>query len=229
MHSTRRCRNGSAPIAQRLDRHARHRLQTRTRLVEAGRRLIGARGFDGVAVASITDAADVGVGSFYNCFRSKRDFLDVIIAEVTGLLDEVLARATAGLSDPAERVAACVRHVVRLAENDPTWAWFVLRACDAVPPVTARVMAPIERHVRAGIASGRFAVEDATVAMNAVGGAMLHVMRGTLLGDVGPHSGRIAAEYVLRLLGIAPVAAHVLSARRLALDNGVVRADAAAR
>ncbi len=222
MHSTRRSRNG-------LDRHARHRLQTRARLVEAGRRLIGNGGFDGVAVASITEEADVGVGSFYTCFRSKRDFLDVIIAEVTGLLDEVLTRATAHLTDPAERVAACTRQVVRLAGSDPTWAWFMLRATDAVPRVAASVMAPIERHVRAGVASGRFTVEDVTVAMNAVGGALLYVMRGTLLGDVGPQGDRITAEYVLRLLGVAPEAAHVLAARRLPVDRGAARADAVAR
>jgi AcrR family transcriptional regulator len=203
-------------------------LQTRARLVEAGRRLIGDRGFDGVAVASITDEADVGVGSFYNYFRSKRDLLDVITAEVTGLLDEVLARSTARLRHPAERVAACVRHVVRLAGSDPTWAWFVLRASDAEPRLAASVTAPIERHVRAGIASRCFTVEDVTVAMNAVGGALLYVMRGTLLGEVGPDGDRITAEYVLRLLGVSPVTARVLAARRLASDGGAVAPSGAA-
>jgi AcrR family transcriptional regulator len=190
-------------------------MQTRARLVDAGRRLIGARGLDGVAIATIAEEADVAVGSFYNYFGSKQDLLDVIIAEVAALLDEVLERLTSPMSDPAERVAACVRSVVHLAGEDPTWAWFVLRASDAVPRLAASVTVPIERHVRAGIAIGRFEVEDPTLALNAVGGAMLQVMRATLLGELGPWADRLAAEHVLRLLGVAPAAAHVVASRRL--------------
>ncbi len=193
-------------------------METRARLVDAGRRLIGTRGLDGVAVAAITDEADVGVGSFYNYFRSKRDLLDALIVEVAGLLDGVLTRATARLTDPAERVAACVRHVVHLTRRDPTWAWFVLRASDADSRLAASVTAPIQRHVLAGIASGRFTVDDVAVVMTAIGGAVLYVMRATLLGEIGPHGDRITAEYVLRLLGVAPAAAHVLAARRSALE-----------
>jgi AcrR family transcriptional regulator len=196
-------------------------MQTRARLVAAGQRLIGARGMEGVAVATIADEADVGVGSFYNYFESKQDFLDVIIAEVAALLGKVLERLTSAMSDPAERVAACIRHVVYLAGEDPTWAWFVLRASDAVPRLTASVTAPIERHVLAGIASGRFKAEDPTVAVNAVGGAMLSVMRARLLGRVGPHADRIAAEQVLRLLGLTPAAAAVVACHRLPSVLGI--------
>lgn len=218
MSSPRTSRRPGAPVAARPDRHARHRMETRARLVDAGRRLIGTRGLDGVAVAAITDEADVGVGSFYNYFRSKRDLLDVLMFEVAGLLNEVLRRSTARLTDPAERVAACVRHVVHLAARDPTWAWFVLRASDAEPRLVASVTAPIQRHVLAGIVGGRFIVDDVPVVMTAIGGALLYVMRATLLGEIGPHGDRITAEYVLRLLGVAPDAARVLAARRVTLE-----------
>jgi AcrR family transcriptional regulator len=196
-----------------LGRHARRRLRTRERLVDAGRRLMASRGPDAVPVAAITDEADVGVGSFYNYFHSKQELLDVVVAETTGLLGAVLERATRALPDPAERVATCVRRIVRLAGDDPTWAWFVLRASDALPRLAASVTAPIERHVRAGLATGRFTVEDPNVAVHAIGGALLHVMRARLLDRVGPHADRIAAEHVLRLLGLPASAAREVASR----------------
>lgn len=195
-------------------RRARQRMRTRARLLDAGRRLIAARGLDAVPIAAITDEADVGVGSFYNYFASKQDLLDVVIAEVAGLLGEMTRQLTGAMDDPAERVAACVRYVVHLAGEDPTWAWFVLRASDAVPRLATGVTAAIEPHLRAGIASGRFTVDDPAVALNVVGGAMLHVMRARLLGRVGPDAARVAAEHVLLMLGIAPAAARAVARRR---------------
>ncbi|MCC6766267.1 MAG: TetR/AcrR family transcriptional regulator [Deltaproteobacteria bacterium] len=191
-------------------RRLRQRNQTRARLVAAGRRVIAAHGLEGAAVSAITDDADVGVGSFYNYFTSKRELLNVIVAEAAALLGEVLNGRTGAMADPAARVAVAVRHVVHLAGTDPTWAWFVLRATDAVPRLAASVTAPIEPHVRAGMASGRFTVDDPELAVNAVGGMMLHVMRARLLGRVGPQADRIAAEHVLRTLGLAPAAARAV-------------------
>lgn len=212
---------GSSAADQGLDRHARHRQATRARLMAAGRRLIGAQGFASVAVASITEEADVGVGSFYNYFRSKAELLDVVIAEVAALLGEVLEGLTAGRSDPAERVAVCVRYVVRLTRHDPTWAWFVLRASDAVPRVVTSVVAPIEPHVRAGMGAGRFVVEDPAMAVEAVGGLLLHAMRATLLRGGEPYDGdRVAAEQVLRVLGLDRESAHAIATSALAEHAG---------
>ena len=169
--------------------------------------MIAARGLDGAAVADITDDADVGVGSFYNYFTSKRELLHVIVAEVAALLAAELHRRTSGLRDPATRVAVAVREVVHLAGDDPTWAWFVLRATDAVPRLAACVTAPIEPHVHAGIASGRFVVDDPELALDAIGGMVLHVMRARLLDRVAEDADRVAAEHVLRTLGLTPAAA----------------------
>ena len=198
-------------------RNARRRLMTRARLVAAGRRLIGAHGFDAVAVANITEEADVGVGSFYNYFRSKAELLEVVIAEVVALLDAVLERLTVDATDPAERVAVCVRYVMHLTRHDPTLALFVLRASDVSPRLATGVTAPIEPHVRAGIGTGRFSVENRAIAMEAIGGLLLHAMRSTLTGRNGSHDAdRIVAEQVLRLLGLDREAAHAVGSRPFA-------------
>ena len=50
-------------------RGARRRRETRARLLDAALKLMADRGMDGVAINEITEAADVGFGSFYNHFE----------------------------------------------------------------------------------------------------------------------------------------------------------------
>jgi AcrR family transcriptional regulator len=190
-------------------------MRTRARLVAVGRHLIGTRGLEGTAVADIAQEADVGVGSFYNYFRSKDELLAAVAAETSAALGDVLDRLTAGMADPAEIVAACVRHVVRMVDRDPTWARFVVRASDGVAELIWRFAAPIERHVLAGIERGRFMSDDQVVATNAVGGALLQVMRAKLRGGVARDADRILAEQLLRLLGIERELARAIAARPL--------------
>jgi AcrR family transcriptional regulator len=207
-------------MTARHDRNTRHRRETRARLLAAGRRLIGAFGFEGVAVAQIAEEADVAVGSFYNYFLSKEDLLESVSAASAATLTDTLDALTADMADPAERVAAVARHMVRLAESDPEWTWFMVRASETFPNLLEDVSAPIARHVLAGVAAGRFATDDPTVAVTAVGGALLRVMRAILVGTVGPHADRIVAEQILRLLGLDSPAARATVARARSYPRG---------
>src|SRR5258708_39986734 len=63
-----------SPVAvpeEREPRGARRKRETRARLLDAALKLMAERGMEGVAVNEITEAADVGFGSFYNHFESK--------------------------------------------------------------------------------------------------------------------------------------------------------------
>jgi Transcriptional regulator len=63
---------GPAQTAEgRQPRGARRKRETRARLLDAALRLMAERGMDSVAINDITEAADVGFGSFYNHFGSK--------------------------------------------------------------------------------------------------------------------------------------------------------------
>ena len=59
-------------------RAARQRMWTRERLIEAARRVIARQGIDATTIADITSAADVGIGSFYNHFKSKEDLVGTL-------------------------------------------------------------------------------------------------------------------------------------------------------
>jgi AcrR family transcriptional regulator len=58
-----------------VGRRDRKRQETRDRIAEAARTLFGERGFDGVTVAEIAEAADVSEQTVYNHFPTKEDLV----------------------------------------------------------------------------------------------------------------------------------------------------------
>ena len=67
---------------------ARYRvgIETRTRILDAVRHLLGDVGFDGTTLKAITDRARVGAGSFYNQFSTKEEaVLEVIRDAISGV------------------------------------------------------------------------------------------------------------------------------------------------
>src|SRR5262245_23084065 len=102
----------AAPAEMREARGARRRRETRRRLLNAALKLMAERGVDGVAVNEITEEADVGFGSFYNHFSSKEAIHDALTQEVFEEFALALDRALAGVTDPAEVIAASTRHVI---------------------------------------------------------------------------------------------------------------------
>lgn len=62
-------------LGARPGRRERHRAETRERLFRAALRLFADRGLTATTVEDITDAADVGKGTFFNYFPSKEHVL----------------------------------------------------------------------------------------------------------------------------------------------------------
>jgi AcrR family transcriptional regulator len=54
-----------------------------------------------VPILEITQAADVGLGSFYNHFDSKEELFRAAVDDALGLFAAVLDELTANLDDPA--------------------------------------------------------------------------------------------------------------------------------
>jgi AcrR family transcriptional regulator len=103
--------NVSRPPIGRRERRA---TQTRVKLFRCALRLIAQRGLSNVTVEDITDAADVGKGTFFNYFESKEHVLGVM-AEIQ--LGKV--REAAALAGPANRKIRSVlnRMILSLTEE----------------------------------------------------------------------------------------------------------------
>jgi AcrR family transcriptional regulator len=84
--------------APRAGRRERHRLETRDRLYRAALALFAERGFLETTVEDITEAADVGKGTFFNYFPTKEHILAEFGGQRTAAVERALqkARATKG-------------------------------------------------------------------------------------------------------------------------------------
>jgi AcrR family transcriptional regulator len=193
----------------------RRKVRTRAALLAAARRLFAARGVDATTVAEIAEEADIAVGSFYNYFPTKDELLAALLeTSLTGQRRELESRQ-AQISDPAEMISIAHRHLVGLAQSDPDLAWLMIRL--EIPQRIARrvLWHSASSDLAAGIATGRFGVENPDLALVASGGALLAVIHSILEGDSGTEVASAHVEGVLRSLGIAADEAAEIARRPL--------------
>jgi AcrR family transcriptional regulator len=80
---------------------------TRARLVDAGRRLFAAQGYNPTTVAQVADAAGAHPGSLYHAFPAKQNLLVAVLEDCLAQLDaRVVGPAWGETEDPIERVFA---------------------------------------------------------------------------------------------------------------------------
>ena len=77
-------------------RRERRRVETQERIFAAAIQLLSERDFDTVTVEMITEAADVGKGTFFNYFSNKEAVVGFFFEKQLRLLQETLAAASAG-------------------------------------------------------------------------------------------------------------------------------------
>ncbi|WP_432206404.1 TetR/AcrR family transcriptional regulator [Mycobacterium paraffinicum] len=203
--------------ANRLERRKR---RTRAALVKAAQRLI-AEGKVNVPVLEITQAADVGMGSFYNHFDSKEQLFEAAVADVLDAYGAMLDRLTESIEDPAEIFATSFRLTGRLFRRRPQESRILL-ANGLQLLSSERGLAPRAlRDIQAGVAAGRFDVEDPELALAMAGGALLGL--GNLLRDNPDRDDAGAAdlvtENVLRLFGLSADEARAICQRPLPEDG----------
>ena len=216
--------------ATREGRGTRRRRETHARLLEAALKLMADRGMDAVAVNDITEAADVGFGSFYNHFPSKEAIHAELVDLVFGEFADALDRALSDVGDPAEVIAASVRHTLNRARNDRTWARFLLREGFSAGMLTRGLGVRLLRDIRSGIDAGRFACDDELIALLAIagttlaaiatevqydGGAALEPVMRRRVGLPSPELPARVAAAVLRFLGVPAAEARRIARRPL--------------
>ncbi|ORV61750.1 TetR/AcrR family transcriptional regulator [Mycobacterium europaeum] len=207
-------------MAEPPNRLERRKWRTRAALVKAAQRLI-AEGKVNVPVLEITQAADVGMGSFYNHFDSKEQLFEAAVADVLDAYGSMLDRLTASIEDPAETFATSFRLTGRLFRRRPQESRILL-ANGLELLSSQRGLAPRAlRDIRAGVAAGRFDVEDPELALAMAGGALLGL--GALLRDDPDRDDARAAdlvtENVLRLFGLSAADARAICRRPLPDDG----------
>ncbi len=192
----------AAPDKARPNRMSRQRQKTHDRLVNAALTVMAQKGIDATTINDITEAADVGFGSFYNHFSSKEEILAVAIKEMFETIGTQIDATIEAIADPLEALAVAIRLLIGVALQQPQWAKFIVRT-SAVPGYKEIGLVPrLSRDIRAAEDTGRLSITDSKTASFAVTGAIVFMVNALLDGDL-PTSGapeRIAAM-VLRILG----------------------------
>jgi AcrR family transcriptional regulator len=210
----------------RLERRKR---RTRAALIKAAQRLI-AEGKVNVPVLEITQAADVGMGSFYNHFSSKEQLFDAAVAEVLDAHGALLDELTSSIDDPAETFACSYRLTGRLFRRRPQESQILL-ATGMTLLASERGLAPRAlRDIVEANRAGRFHVDDPELALAMAGGALLGL--GNLLRNQPDRDDAEAAdtvtEDVLRLFGLPADEAREICRRPLPDLEGFGHPDSAA-
>ncbi|MBV8284968.1 MAG: TetR/AcrR family transcriptional regulator [Candidatus Eremiobacteraeota bacterium] len=169
----------AAVALEREPRGTRRKRETRAKLLSAALRLMAERGAEGVTVSEITEAADVGFGSFYNHFESKdaiyRALVDTVFDEFADWLDAVLK----DVNDPAEVVSASVRHTILRAKREPVWGLFLIREGFSPDAIDRGLGQRLIRDIKKGLAAERFADGDVFMYFVAVSGTVLASIAAT--------------------------------------------------
>jgi AcrR family transcriptional regulator len=214
---------GEAP--NRLDRR---KARTRAALIRAAQSFLAA-GKPEVAILEITQAADVGLGSFYNHFDSKDELFRAAVDDALGLFAAVL-ELTAGLDDPAHVFAQGFRLTGRLHRAQPELSRVLLNSGPAVLGSDTGLVSRARRDIEAATRAGRFTARDPDLALAITAGAQLCL--GQLLHEQpdrdDARDADQVAEDLLRMFGVPAGEAHEICQRPLPDPGDLPRRGTAA-
>jgi AcrR family transcriptional regulator len=219
----------SEPQSDPVNRLERRKQRTRAALIQAAQAFLAA-GKSNVPVLEITQAADVGMGSFYNHFDSKEELFEAAVADVLDNHGALLDQLTAGMDDPAEKFACSFRLTGRLFRRRPQESRVML--ANGLSLISSeRGLAPRAlRDITEAVEAGRFHVDDPRRSLAVAGGALMGI--GQLLQDDPTRDDAFTAdqvtEDVLRLFGLSAEEAHEICQRPLPDIEGLTLPDSAA-
>jgi len=204
------------PTTAEVNRLDRRKARTRAALIRAAQTLI-AQGRTNVPILEITQAADVGMGSFYNHFDSKESLFEAAFESVMDAYGQLLDQVTASIEDPAEVFASSFRLTGRLHRREPELSRVLLHNLLRMLSADDGLAPRVRRDITAAAAAGRFDVADIDIAVTVAAGAFLAL--GQLLHDQPDRDAEQTTdqmtEDLLRMFGVPRRQAHRICTRPL--------------
>ena len=136
-------RSGST-VPSRANRRERRRVETRERLYRAALELFGERGFLETTVEDITEAADVGKGTFFNYFPTKEHILAAYGGERIAAVERALEEARTTKGSVLDVLGRLAGDSAGQSHENPA----VLRAIYAAHASCAPVRAELQKRMR---------------------------------------------------------------------------------
>jgi AcrR family transcriptional regulator len=183
----------------------RRKARTRAALIKAAQSFIAA-GRLNAPILEITQAADVGMGSFYNHFETKQDLFTAAVEDVLDQHGALLDRLTEGIDDPAVVFAQSFRLTGRLHRREPELSKVLLQNGLQLISAETGLGPRARRDIEVAAREGRFKVTDVDLALSIAAGSALAL--GQLLHEQPERDDAASADSVtealLRSFGLTP-------------------------
>jgi AcrR family transcriptional regulator len=167
---------------------------SRDKILEVSEALFAQRGFAGVGLRQVADAAGLGKSSLFHHFTSKGQLYYEVLGRVLGRIQERLDVALRCQGDPLGRLERWVEALVDALAEHPASARLLLRGLFedrevADPPpeaeeaerVLGRILQQIHRLLREGVDSGAFRrVSVPDTVQTLIGATVYHFASGEL-------------------------------------------------
>jgi AcrR family transcriptional regulator len=131
--------------ARRPDRRERKRAETRERIFRAALQLFAERGYLETTVEDITEAADVGKGTFFNYFPTKEHVLAQYGEERVEQVSRALERARSGKESVSSALKELATNLAGQSSESPELLRSVFAANLSCAPVRGELQKRIQR------------------------------------------------------------------------------------
>ena len=130
--------------ASRIGRRERHRTEVRERLFRAALKLFAEHGFLETTVEDITEAADVGKGTFFNYFPTKEHVLVTFGAERIAAISRAVERARVTKGPVLDVIKDLVTNLLGMSSESSALLRSIYAAHASCAPVRAQLQERLE-------------------------------------------------------------------------------------
>src|SRR5689334_10373654 len=142
-------------LARRAEIGREKRARTRAQIVETAAMLLADRPPEALTIDTVVEAAGVAKGTFYYHFQSIDELAAAVGEKLAESLDELLAPARLGISDPIDPISFGFTQFLERAINEPAWARLVIQSAQAPTEFAQTVRANLKRDLTEANDQGR--------------------------------------------------------------------------
>lgn len=195
----------------------RKRDRTRKQLLMAAQEILLEHGFPGLSINTLTEKAEMALGTFYNYFRTKEEVADAVVSLILSVYHRLLEEATEGVEDLDEIVAISVRQTMHFIKPQSELGKLLFASNI---PFTNFVVSSRLRFVedaRKGVETGVFKYANEQVAVTMIVGGMMGCMMDRFLGLLDDDAVPFVTRQILSILGVEDDRAEFLALKPIKL------------
>ncbi len=192
----------------------RHRM--RVRLMQSALQLMAIHGPTQISIDDVINHAEVSRGTFYKYFNAPADLVVALAIEVSNEMIRVLDPMVIEFDDPAERLAAGMRLMLRFVRSYPVLGSFVTRLGWPHLNHDEHMFYTFAlRDIKLGMRTGKFDRMHLDVASNILAGSMIGAIHTVSTGSAPSNYPEQVAAGVLKGLGVSQQEAQRIATIRL--------------